>query len=491
MENKNNMNEFINKDALKLESVNNTIYSVRWDDDIFVCPPQFEELLGYSKEIINKFPFKHHSLIPDGQGEPIHNSIIHSKVTPKEMQFDFEIFSEDGQTFWFREIVTEVETEKGKYNSLLFNISDFKKRELELSEKSNELEELNKSKDKLISIISHDLRAPFSSLLGFSEILLNEPNLTEEERTEYLKYIYDASNLQLQMVNHLLDLTRLQTGNIKFEPKRLDIKDVIDSCVSVLTGSVIRKNIEIKVIGEPGFYVTADERLISQAITNLLSNAVKFTPSGKKIFVKLGLFKDDLIEVIVEDEGTGIEEKHHDKLFKIDAKYSKTGTEGEKGSGFGLTLVKEIVEKHDGKIWFYSELNKGSEFHFTLPKAEDLILILEEYEELQKNYENIIKEKFGNYNIKFCKNGFEALNFLLKKIPSALITYHKMPLMSGIQLVSSLREKDTNNKVNVLVIGDDIPETDILKYNSYNVNNFIKINSSKKEFEIALAKIVY
>ncbi len=93
-----------------------------------------------------------------------------------------------------------------------------------------------------------------------------------------------------------------------------------------------------------------------------------------------------MIEVVVADEGVGIEEKYHDKLFRIDAKFTKIGTAGEKGSGFGLPLVKEIIEKHDGNIWFYSEYNKGSEFHFTLPKSDDMILILEEHEDLQNVY---------------------------------------------------------------------------------------------------------
>ena len=169
--------------------------------------------------------------------------------------------------------------------------------------------------------------------------------------------------------------------------------------VSVLTGSVIRKDIEIKVKGKHGIFVTADERLISQAITNLLSNAVKFTPSGKRITVTIDLFKEDMVEVVVADEGVGIDEKYQDKLFRIDAKFSKTGTAGEKGSGFGLPLVKEIIEKHSGDIWFYSELNKGSEFHFTLPKSEDTILILEEHEELQENYTSLVDKKFKNYQI--------------------------------------------------------------------------------------------
>jgi len=459
----------------------------------FVSSDLFEELIGYTSEEISKFPFKHHSLITDNQGEEIHNSLFNSNLNEQaeQKQFDFEVTNKDGKNYWFREYISLSNSNIGKrYNSILFNISEFKNRELELNETINSKTKLNDSKDKLISIISHDLRAPFSSLLGFSEILINEPNLPDEERLEYLQYIHDASKIQLQMVNHLLDWTRLQTGTIKFDPQRIDIRDVVDNCVSVLTGSVIRKDIEMKVKGGHGVFVSADERLISQVITNLLSNAVKFTPSGKKITVTIDQFKDNMVEVIVADEGLGIEEINHDKLFKIETKFSKTGTAGEKGSGLGLTLVKEIVEKHKGNIWFYSEPDNGSEFHFTLPKSEDTILILEEHEDLQKIYLQVVEKEFKNYNVKFFKNGFEALNSILEKTPSVLITYHKMPLMNGIQLVSSLRKKDIYNKVSIIVLGDDISEEEKFNYSELKVNTFLKLTSSPLELENTLKKLI-
>lgn len=481
----NNSNQNIN-DILQNR---NNYFVIQWNNnDRFDCPTDFEELLGYNKNEIAKLPYRHHSLLSDDQGEILHNSLNQSK----NKYFDIELISKDGKHFWFREFITVSKSKTGEnFESILFNITEFKDEELRLNGSIEDKIELNNSKDKLISIISHDLRAPFSSLLGFSEILLNEPNLPETERQEYLQYIYDASKIQLQMVNHLLDWTRLQTGTIKFDPQRLDIKDVIDNSVSVLTGSIIRKDIEIKVKGKNGIFVNADERLISQAITNLLSNAVKFTPSGKKITVTIDLFKDDLVEVVIADEGIGIEEEHQEKLFRIDSKFSKTGTAGEKGSGFGLPLVKEIVEKHLGNIWFYSELNKGSEFHFTLPKSEDTILILEEHEELRESYSSLVGEKFNNYQILFCKNGFEALNSILEKTPSILITYHKMPLMNGLQLVSSLRKKDIHNKVSVIVLGDEIPEKDKKEYKNLKVKTYLPINSSEENLSAALEEIIF
>ena len=472
---------------------NNNCFTIEWNNAECFCSRSFEDFIGYTSKELSKLPFGHHSLVSENQGEEIRKSLIESKSIEhsEQKKIDFELVSKDGKSIWIREFITFPQLEnRNNFISILFDISDFKNYELELNEIINVKTKLNNSKDKLLSIISHDLRAPFSSLLGFAEILINEPNLPEEERNEFLQYIFEASQIQLQMVNHLLDWTRLQSGAMKFDPQRLEIKDVVDNCVSVLTGSVIRKNIQIKVIGENGIFVTADERLISQAITNLLSNAVKFTPSGKKITITIENFKESMIELVIADEGVGIEEKYHNKLFRIDAKFTKIGTAGEKGSGFGLPLVKEIIEKHNGDIWFYSEYNKGSEFHFTLPKSDDTILILEEHEDLQKVYLNLVEENYKNYKINFCKNGFELLNSILQKTPSLLITYHKMPLMSGLQVVSSLRKKDIHSKVNVIILGDDISENEKQEYKNFNVKTFLKLSSTPDQLDTVFKKIL-
>jgi len=468
--------------------IKNDLFVLKWNNNFFECSENFENLTGFSKSEIENLPFKHHSIVADEVGSQIHNEVIeHFKHSSDKKIFDIELSDKNGRNIWFREYISL--SDEDILESILFDISEFKRNEIHLNEIIDEKIKLNSSKDKLISIISHDLRAPFSSLLGFSEILLNESNLPETEKKEYLQYIYDASKIQLQMVNHLLDWTRLKTGKIKFNPQRLDIKDIIDNCVSVLTGSVIRKELKINVKADRGLFVNADERLLSQAVTNLLSNAVKFTPPGKEINVTTGLFKDNMIEVIIADEGVGIDEQHHDKIFRIDSKFSKTGTDGEKGSGFGLALVKEIIEKHKGNIWFYSELNKGSEFHLTLPRSEDKILIVEEHPDLQNPYQNLINEKYNHLSLSFSKNGIEALNSILKNIPSILITYHEMPLMNGIKLVSSLREKDIHNKTSVIILCDNLSEKEKAEYSSYGVMDFLPVNSSIDEIDITLSKI--
>lgn len=487
--------EFIdNKIVDKLLIPNENYFISSWSyNGEFNCQESFENLTGYSKEEISNFPYKHHSLTENNEDEQIYKSVIQLNFDEEVKQITkvFKIISKNEKPIWLKEFISVDETNLNNgFFSLLVDITDLKQNEVEFHNIIQAKTEQNNSKDKLIAIISHDLRAPFTSLLGFSEILLNEPNLSEVEKKEYLEYIYDASKIQLQMVNHLLDWTRLQTGAMKFEPQRIEIRDAVENCISVLTGVAIRKNIEIKVDGGKGIFVNADEKLISQAITNLLSNAVKFTPNGKKIKVNIGFYKNDMVEVTIKDEGIGISESNQPKLFKVETKFSQTGTAGEKGSGLGLALVKEIIEKHSGKIWFYSELQKGSEFHFTIPKAEDTILIIEEHEDLRNEYQKVFIEKYPTFKIAFTKTGFEALNFILEKTPSAIISYHKMPLMNGVQLVSSLRKKDIHNKVSVIILIDKLDDEDKIEYKKFKVENFMDFNKTPQEIAELLAGII-
>lgn len=340
----------------------------------------------------------------------------------------------------------------------------------------NELENSKKSiwqRDRFINIISHDLRSPFTSLLGFSEILLNEPGLNTEERIEYLQFIHDASKTQLQFINNLLDWARLQTGKIKVEPKRLNLKDMISNCVSILTHSAISKNIDIRVNVPDDLFVSADERLVGSIITNLISNAIKFSQVGKNVDVSADRYKEGMIEIIIKDTGIGISDENQSKIFKIEERFLLKGTLGEKGSGMGLILAKEIINKLGGEIWFYSKLNEGSEFHFTLNEAKNVILIVEDEPEVRKLYHFTFQKELTNYEIIEASNGYEAMSNMFSQLPSLVITDHDMPLMSGTQLVEAIRKKDKKNSVPVIVISAKLTTEISSKYSELGIKHVL------------------
>jgi len=326
------------------------------------------------------------------------------------------------------------------------------------------------------------LRSPFTSLLGFSEILMNEQNLTEAERNEYLSYIHESGKTQLQFINHLLDWSRLKTGKINIEPKRLNLLDVISNRVSLSTRNAISKDIDIKISISPDIFISADERLLGDSFTNLLTNAIKFSEKHKLIYISANKFKEGMIEVVVKDEGIGISEENQAKLFRIDQKFIGKGTHGEKGSGMGLNLVKEIISHHGGEVWFYSQIGEGSEFHFTIPQAQNIILIVEDDLEIRQLYKKLIDNCQINYRVLEASNGYEAMSKIFTEMPSLVITDHDMPLMNGAQLVEAIRKKDRRNIIPVLVVSAKFDDDVKAKYRQHGVKILIEKPFDSLEF---------
>ena len=384
----------------------------------------------------------------------------------------YRIEKKDKETVWVKEVVVLERDRLGKprkAKGVISDVSDLMKADEALIKTIEGLKNQNASKDKFISMLSHDLRAPFTSILGFAEILLSEDDLSQQEKLEYLSYIHESSQNQLQLVNYLLDWSRLQTGRIKFEPQRLHAQSVVFNCVSSLTGNAIRKNVEIKVNVNDKLYVQADERLITQVITNLLSNSIKFSPPDKIIEIRGEVFNEEFVEFVVKDEGIGITDENKTKLFKFEKMFSTDGTKGEKGTGLGLSLVKEIVEKHKGNIWFYSEYKKGSEFHFTIPRSPNIILLVDNNENDKMLCEELIKTNFPAYQVIGVSNGYEAMNIVLEKLPSLMVTENEMPLMNGIQLIESIRREEKNFTTPIILTTKSLTDTLRNSYNNLNV----------------------
>lgn len=445
----------------------------------FFVSDSVEKISGYSPAEIKALPEHLYSIVFDEDLPIIKKTLTELEYNSalNKSEISYRIKSKNGGIVWLIEsLLVERDSGSGKIvgqKSAILNITNTKNKERELQKSVEALKELNVSKDKFISIISHDLRAPFTTLLGFSEILLNESEISDEEKNEYLRYIYDASKSQLNLINCLLDWSRLQTGRIKVEPVRLNVKQAVSTAITPLTGDAVRKNIDIKMDLPPDLHINADERLFAQTVINLANNAIKFTPEGKDVHISSSRFKEGMIEIVVRDEGLGISEENQSKLFRIDQKFSLVGTNGEKGSGLGLTLVKEIVEKHGGQVWFYSQVNEGSEFHFTVPEAKNLILLIEDNESARTFYKDIVESALPNFEVKFAANGYEAINFYRDMLPTIVITDHDMPLMNGIQLVEAIHKKETNRSVPIIVISAKLSEEITKKYAKLGVDKIV------------------
>lgn len=255
-----------------------------------------------------------------------------------------------------------------KTNVLLSIEIDDKDNAIKALKKSDaKLKESNDTKDKFFSIIAHDLRSPFNNILGFSELLVENLNKFETEETEkYLGIINSSANNTLILLDNLLNWAKSQTGGISFNPKKIIISNVILEILKLKKSIAKAKNISLNYLSSDEIEVYVDENMLRTVLRNLISNAIKFTKFGGDIRV-YAISKQDRVEITVTDNGVGIDEEIRNKLFSLETNETSIGTANEKGSGLGLILCKEFVEKHGGKIWVESELGKGSDFKFTLP----------------------------------------------------------------------------------------------------------------------------
>ena len=233
---------------------------------------------------------------------------------------------------------------------------------------SDELKALNSSKDRFFSIVAHDLQSPFHGLFGLTHILKNEfGNLSEAETKAYIDEIHNSTSNLYKLIENLLDWSRLQTGIFPFEPMKLNISKLVGDVESLLKSNASMKRIKIiNNISSEEIFVFGDEDMLRSLFQNLISNAIKFTQSEGKIEVFYKILNNNKIEFSIKDDGIGISKENLRKVFNIDENITTPGTNGEKGTGIGLLLCKEIVEKHGGDIKVESESGKGSKFSFTL-----------------------------------------------------------------------------------------------------------------------------
>jgi len=240
--------------------------------------------------------------------------------------------------------------------------------EIKLRESEKMLKELNATKDKFFSIVAHDLKNPFNTLIGFSNLLLNTGlNLSEEKKTNYLELIYKASKRGYSLLENLLEWSRSQTGRLEIKPQEFVLKQSIKECMNLHYSSAEKKFVSLTEQIDDTTKVFADVNMFTTVMRNLISNAIKFTPENGKIDIT-AIEKETEVQINVSDTGLGVSKESKEKLFRIDVNHSTPGTNQEQGTGLGLILCKEFIEKNKGKIWVESAIGEGSIFSFTLPK---------------------------------------------------------------------------------------------------------------------------
>jgi len=340
------------------------------DDKLLSANKRLENLTMYSySEMVKKGKDWLKTVIyPDDykKATVLLKRMFSGKVVPEKNEF--RVVRKDNKIRWVEALGTTIDYE-GKKAILVVavDITKYKEAVTVLEESEEKLRQLNATKDKFFSIVAHDLKNPFNAIMGFSNLLSEAyDNFDEKQRKTFIRNISDATENTYKLLQNLLEWSRTQTQSIEYKPDAIDLNEIINNNISVLKSSATNKDITVTLKVPSNTTAFADENMTRTVIRNLLSNAIKFTRPGGKIEISASE-TGNYIEVCIADNGVGISKENQKKLFKIDKQFKSYGTSNEQGSGLGLILCKEFVEKNGGKIWVESKYGVGSKFKFTLP----------------------------------------------------------------------------------------------------------------------------
>ncbi len=341
--------------------------------------PSIEDLTGYKAEERYKLSLKER-YSPESIREikKVYNSFLEKYKKGEHTDvvypaFEIEYYHKNGSKVIGEIRPTPLFDENGIFTGILGitrDVTKRKKMEETLRQSEQQLRELNTTKDKFFSIISHGLINPFNSLIGFSELLINKfHEFGEQEKYEFIKRMNQSSRQGYFLLQNLLQWSRSQIGGIKAKKENIDIYDIVFNTMKVFKDSAELKHVKLENSVSKNIIAVADQNMVQTILINLLSNAIKYSKKGSCVRIESEI-KDDLVHLHVVDEGAGIDESNIHKLFRLDIHFSTRGTSNERGSGLGLLLCKEFMDKIGGQIWVNSEKGKGSRFSISLKLYE-------------------------------------------------------------------------------------------------------------------------
>jgi len=333
------------------------------------------ELTGYQIEsLIGGKQITFNSLIHPDDRNNVVSRIKECVANNEPYQNEYRLLTKSGEEKWVLDKGLPVSSNNSEENYLEGFIIDITQRiwaEEAIKKYSEELQELNNSKDKFFSIIAHDLKSPFQGLLGCSNFLMNEfDSLDNADKWKLTQDINGASKNLYKLIENLLHWARMQRSTIDFQAERINLFDEVNYVFKILENSAQNKNISLLNQTGRNIHINADLNMLNSVFQNLISNAIKFTPEGGTVVVSASL-NGAFAEITVSDSGVGIKPEDLTKLFRIDSHFSTKGTNNEEGTGLGLILCKEMIEKHKCSIWVESDYGKGTNFKFTIPMFPD------------------------------------------------------------------------------------------------------------------------
>ena len=364
-----------------LESAPDAILELDNEGRIVLLNRMAEQLFGYTREELLGQTVE--ALVPEALGEAHKRhraQYFNQPVTrPMGSGLKLEARRKDGSHFPVEISLSPVQSQTGlRVTAILRDISERRQTEdqframqekyiHELELRNRESEQANRLKTEFLSNVSHELRSPLHTILGFAELLAEETEgpLSEKQK-RFLAHIHDDSLHLLDLINDLLDLTKIEAGHLELRHEAFDIVPVMEDALSSVRPRATAKSVEIRTDILVSVTVVADRLRFKQILHNLLSNAVKFTPDGGSVRVEAAP-RDRFAEISVSDTGIGIPEDQHRAVFDKFYQVRSAAKGGAGGTGLGLAITRRLVEQHGGRIWLTSEPGSGSCFTFTIP----------------------------------------------------------------------------------------------------------------------------
>lgn len=331
--------------------------------------PQWKSMLGFDDpEINNNIDEWYQRVHPDDLQSCLNEIQKHLKEEVPVYSKIYRLKCKDDGYKWILDRGKVFERDKlGNPVRMIGTHTDLTDR-IELEQK---LMQLNADKDRFLQILAHDLRSPFTSLLGFTELLLENFRKYDEEKIEHhLTLIKQTLTKTFRLLEELLLWAKSQAGRLQFKPEQIDLDTILRDITLELEGQAEKKGIQLWIAPTEKHQVQADYYMLRTILRNLLTNAIKFSYSNEMIIINTEKVAEE-VTISISDKGVGMSQAVIEKLWKITEHYTTSGTSGETGSGLGLLLCNEFVLKHNGRIWVESEVGKGSTFTFTMPLYND------------------------------------------------------------------------------------------------------------------------
>lgn len=373
-----NANQELEKLSIVARETDNVVIILDAEGNFEYVNNSFTKVYGYTLEQFVQSKGK--NILQASFNPFIRDIMAKCRDTKETVRYQSEAINKDGKTIWTQSTLTPIlDVQKNiiKFVAVDSDISALKKaqeminqQKKEIENQRDKLEKLNITKDKFFSIIAHDLRNPFHSIQGFSDLLVKDyAKIEDQKKKEYIRLIFESSQHAYYLLENLLHWSRSQSDTIKFNPSEFPLSHIIDENLQIFHVSMERKNITFTSEIDANTIIYADKNMTDTVIRNLLNNAIKYTPDGGSIFITC---KDEgkFIAVSITDTGIGINPEDLPKLFYLEEFHTTQGTEGEAGTGLGLIICKDFIQRNGGEISVVSKPGKSTTFTFTLQKSK-------------------------------------------------------------------------------------------------------------------------